>query len=125
MVTTEISQINGACLNWTNTLREQRTHFGTLKEKLAQVSTHLHDNDSLREIEHFQNQFYIQLINIHDLKHAIREHEQIAAWELKQHGQVSDAPRAAHDALEDQFGQLDQTLQEVEKDFGNFTNTAH
>ena len=29
----------------------------------------------LTEVEHFSNQFYIQQINIHDLKQSIKQHE--------------------------------------------------
>ncbi len=120
MVTTDISQLNGECSSWTNTLREARTRFGSLKEKLQQLSHDLHDKKALQDIEHLQNQFYIQLINIHDLKHAIREHGQIAAWEQDKSGQISDATWSAHEELNDQYEQLGHTLKNVEQEFKNF-----
>lgn len=120
MVTTDISQLTGECSTWRNTLRDQRSQFGSLKSKLQQLSTNLQDKQSLQGLEHLQNQFYIQLINIHDLKHAIREHEQIATWELDRNGQVSDATWSAHEELHDQYQHLQTTLQYVQQEFKHF-----
>lgn len=120
MVTTEISQIDEACAIWQNTLREQRTRFGALKEQLSQIAANQHKPESLREIEHLQNQFYIQLINIHDLKHAIREHAQTIGWERRQHHQITDATLGAHSELHDQVAYLLQTLRQVENEFDAF-----
>lgn len=123
MVTIEISQIDEACAAWQNTLREQRTRFGELKEQLLQIAANQHNPESLREIEHLQNQFYIQLINIHDLKHAIREHAQLIGWERRQHHQITDATLAAHSELHDQVAYLLQTLRQVEEEFIAFASS--
>lgn len=122
MVTTDISQLAGECSTWRNTLRDQRSNFTSLKEKLQQLSTDLQDKNQLQDLEHLQNQFYIQLINIHDLKHAIKEHEQIAAWELSKHGQVTDATWSAHEDIHAQFEQLQGTLQQVQGEFRQFVD---
>ena len=122
MVTTDISQLTGECSAWRGTLRDQRTAFSSLKEKLQKLSTNLQDKDKLQDLEHLQNQFYIQLINIHDLKHSIKDHEQIAAWELQKHGQVTDATWSAHEDLHTQYEQLQGTLQHVQGEFKLFVN---
>ncbi|HEY8398860.1 MAG TPA: hypothetical protein VIK80_13040 [Flavihumibacter sp.] len=120
MVTTEISQLSGECTKWVNTLRSSRSAINALKEKLQSLSPNLHDRERLKDLEHLQNQFYIQLINIHDLKHAIKEHDQIAQWELQKRGHVSDATIATHEELADQFDQLMGTLEEVKSEFNRF-----
>ncbi|GAO43922.1 hypothetical protein [Flavihumibacter petaseus] len=120
MVTTDISQLNGECSTWRNTLRDQRSQFTSLKEKLQLLSLNLQDQKSLQDLEHLQNQFYIQLINIHDLKHAIREHEQIASWEINRNGQVSDATWSAHEELHDQYENLQHHLKNVQTEFKHF-----
>jgi hypothetical protein len=122
MVTTEITQLTGECSTWRNTLRDQRSNLTSLKEKLQQLSTNLQDKKALQDLEHLQNQFYIQLINIHDLKHAIKEHEQIAEWELKKNGQVTDATWSAHEELHDSHEQLQATLQQVQQEFRQFVS---
>ncbi|MBC6489396.1 hypothetical protein ACFSQD_03610 [Flavihumibacter stibioxidans] len=120
MVTTDISQIAGECSTWRNTLRDQRSNFTSLKEKLQQLATNLQDKNALQDLEHLENQFYIQLINIHDLKHAIKEHEQIAAWEKERNGQVTDATLSAHEDLHTQYEQLQGTLNNVKQEFSSF-----
>ena len=120
MVTTDISQLAGECSTWRNTLRDQRSNFSSLNEKLQQLSTNLQDRNQLTDLEHLQNQFYIQQINIHDLKHAIKEHERIAEWEISQKGKVTDATWSAHEDLHSQFEQLQGTLQQVQGEFKQF-----
>jgi len=120
MVTTDISQLVGECASWIAALRTKRTAFTSLREKLQQLSTNLQDHDTLKDLEHLQNQFYIQLINIHDLKHAIKEHEQIARWEKEKKGQVSDATISAHEDILMQYEQLNDTLDHVEDEFHQF-----
>lgn len=120
MVTTDISQLVGECTTWVNTLRVKRTEFSSLKEKLQQLSVNLQDRETLKDLEHLQNQFYIQLINIHDLKHAVKDHEQIARWEKQKNGQVTDATISAHEELLYQYEQLMGTLDHVEEEFDRF-----
>lgn len=120
MVTTDISQLVGECASWIAALRTKRTAFTSLREKLQQLSTNLQDHDTLKDLEHLQNQFYIQLINIHDLKHAIKEHEQITRWEKEKKGQVSDTTISAHEDILMQYEQLNDTLDHVEDEFHQF-----
>lgn len=122
MVTTDISQLVGECTTWVNTLRTKRSEFNLLNEKLQQLSTNLQDKETLRDLEHLQNQFYIQLINIHDLKHAIKEHERIAHWEKEKKGQVTDATISAHEDHLYQYEQLMGTLDHVEEEFNRFVH---
>lgn len=62
----------GQCKEWYQTL-------GNYKQKLNQLKTELYafapgktDKDILVEVEHYHNQFHIQLINIHDLQHELK-----------------------------------------------------
>ncbi|MBZ5856270.1 hypothetical protein [Flavihumibacter profundi] len=120
MVTTDIAQLTGECSGWKNTLREQRSKLTSLNEKLQQLASNQLDKNTLQDLEHLQNQFYIQLINVHDLKHTIKEHENIAAWELEKNGQVTDATWSAHEELHTQYEQLQQTIQHVQQEFRQF-----
>jgi hypothetical protein len=120
MVTTDIAQLSGECLNWKNTLRDKKTELLSLKEKLQILSSDLHDKNKLQDLEHLQNQFYIQLINVHDLKHAIKEHEQIACWEKEKKGQATDATWAAHEDLHSQYNHLQHTISHIRQEFKHF-----
>ncbi|ULQ57502.1 hypothetical protein KJS94_04725 [Flavihumibacter rivuli] len=122
MVTTDLAQLTGECSAWKDALRDFRTEFSELKERLQKLSLNLTDKLHLQDLEHLSNQFYIQLINIHDLKHAIKEHEQIAEWELSKNGQVTDATWAAHEEFNDKFQQLQHTLKSVKEEFRQFVS---
>jgi len=122
MVTTDIAQLTGECSGWRNTLREERSQLTSLKEKLQALSSNLLDRSTLQDLEHLQNQFYIQLINVHDLKHAIKEHEQIAAWENEKNGQATDATWAAHEELQNQYDHLHYTIGQVKQEFKQFVS---
>jgi hypothetical protein len=122
MVTTDIAQLTGECSGWRNTLRDERSQLTSLKEKLQALSTNLLDRSTLQDLEHLQNQFYIQLINVHDLKHAIKEHERIAAWEKDKNGQATDATWAAHEELHNQYDQLHYTIGQVKQEFKQFVS---
>lgn len=120
MVTTDIAQLTGECITWKNTLREQKSLLASLQQKLQQQSSSLLNKESLQQLEHLQNQLYIQSINVHDLKHAIKEHEQVAAWEMEKNGQASDASWGTHEDLHIQFEQLQQMIHQVQQEFDQF-----
>ena len=62
------------CNHWQQQLALYREKVNNLKKALYLFAPGKTDNTILTEIEHFHNQFHIQLINIHDLKHEIRNH---------------------------------------------------
>jgi hypothetical protein len=75
------------------------------------------------QVDHYHNQFDIQLSNINHLKHAIKEHERIASWELRnRNGNVSDATWAAHENLHDQYQVLEHTLVDLKEEFSSFVS---
>lgn len=71
-------------------------------------------HDVLVQIEHYHNQFHIQLINLHDLKHSIRLHMRT----------VSLNPEAnhteQHQQLEDQYNFLIHDLDNLKTEFTTF-----
>src|SRR5205085_6351018 len=75
MVQTDISQLSSECAEWRQILRNYKDEFSTSKKSLQEICRKTLSKDQLQEIEHFDNQFHIQLINIHDLKQSIKNHE--------------------------------------------------
>src|SRR4051794_4288664 len=112
MVTTDISQLHAECNTWITNLRNHREVFNQFKTSLLQVASRQNSRNTLQEIEHYQNQFQIQLFNIHDLKLAIKEHEKVANTELSEEKNIGDAVWSKHESLYDSYHQLEQTLQE-------------
>ena len=75
MVQTEISQFTRECNDWRETLRSHRDELHLMQTTLQQAVNHPLSKDEKTELEHLQNQLHIQLINIHDLKHAVKMHD--------------------------------------------------
>ena len=121
LTTTAVGQLSGECALWRDTLRNFKGKFLKNKTTLVGIAPHQHFRDILIEIEHLDNQFHIQLINIHDLKHAIKRHEdRITAERASGRGQVSDEVFARHEYLYDEFQRLEPTLHIILREFDRF-----
>src|SRR5215207_8608244 len=120
MVTTDISQLTAECNTWRNNLRQYREEVTQSKHRLLEVASRQISKNTLQDIEHFHNQFHIQLINIHDLKQAIKENERTAGWELSSEKGISDAVWSKHEDLYQQYQHLEHTLQELKTAFEQF-----
>lgn len=121
MVQTDLSQLKAECSDWRQILRNYREEFQDSKKALQTICRKTLSRDQLQEVEHFDNQFHIQLINIHDLKQEIKAHEK----NLGDNGEeASDEVYARHEHLLDQFITLENTLQELRSEFQQFTNAT-
>ena len=119
MVPTDISQISHECNNWRDSLRQHKQEINDLNAELQEVAAHLHSKNALPQVEHYHNQFHIQLINIHDLKQDIKLHDRRLHSDGNE-GQLNDQILADHESLHDQFQVLEHTIQELSSDFKNF-----
>jgi hypothetical protein len=121
MVQVETSQLTAECEAWRQTLRQYREEFTQAKTKLQLAVTRSLSKDQLQDVEHLHNQFHIQLINIHDLKQAIKAHDRKIGYEQReQNGQLNEETVADHENLFNQFQSLEQTLQNVREEFTDF-----
>src|SRR5213082_2961544 len=108
MVQTDISQLSAECQEWRQILRNYRDELQELKK------------DQLQDVEHFDNQFHIQLINIHDLKQFIKAHERKLEIESSSGENLGEETYTEHEELLDQFLNLENTLQELRNEYKNF-----
>jgi hypothetical protein len=126
MVQSDIAQLSGECTGWRETLRNFRSAFNQRKHRLQELAARPLSKEDLHEVEHYHNQFHIQLINIHDLKQAIKQHDRKATAELASaDGQASEETITDHENLYDQYQHLEYTLQELRQEFDNFLNRSH
>ena len=124
MVQTDISQLNAETADWRQILRNYRNEFSECKQLLQENCKQPLNKDQLRDVEHFHNQFHIQLINIHDLKQAIKNHERKIQLELSQGESVTERTYEEHENLLNEFISLESTLQELRLEFNNFINST-
>jgi hypothetical protein len=121
MVQVEIAQLTGECNAWREKLRTYREEFTQDKAKLQQAVSHPLSKEQLTDVEHLHNQFHIQLINIHDLKQAIKNHDRRMNYEMSaNNGQLNEESLAEHENLFEQYQSLEQTLLELREEFNGF-----
>ena len=124
MVQTDVSQLSSECKEWLQILRNYREELQTSKKSLQDSCRKTLSKDQLYEVEHFDNQFHIQLINIHDLKHSIKTHDRKIEIESSSGENISDGTYSQHEELLDQFVSLESTLQELRTEFKNFISAS-
>ena len=123
MVQTDISQLSSECKEWRQILRNYKEEFATSKRSLEEICRKSLSKNQQQDIEHFDNQFHIQLINIHDLKQSIKNHERKMEMESS-NGDFHEETYSYHELLLDQFLSLENTFQELRNDFKNFISAT-
>lgn len=116
MVTTDVLQLTEDCNTWRAKMRQYREEFTALKDQLRQIALRATRHDQLRDVEHYENQFHIQLINIHDLKHSIKVHD----YKIDSNGRVNHTTLAEHQHLYTEFNRLQQLLEDLKTRFTQF-----
>ena len=121
MVQADIAQLSGECNTWRETLRQHRDELNQNKNRLQQVASQALSKEKLQEVEHLHNQFHIQLINVHDLKQAIKMHDRKLSLEVSANdGQVNEETLAQHESILDEYQTLEHTLSNLQEEFDSF-----
>jgi hypothetical protein len=120
MVQTDISQLSAECQEWRQILRNYRDELQEFKKLLQHTCQKELKKEQLQDVEHFDNQFHIQLINIHDLKQFIKAHERKLEIESSSGESLGEETYTEHEELLDQFLNLENTLQELRNEYKNF-----
>lgn len=123
MVQTDVSQLTTECNDWLQILRNYREEFQTSKKSLQEICRKNLSKDQLLDVEHFDNQFHIQLINIHDLKHSIKTHKNRIDLETSS-GDITEDSYTVHEELLNEFLGLENTFQELRNEFKNFISAS-
>ena len=124
MVQTEISQLSRECNQWRETLRSYREELNQHKAELQQSAQKSLSREQLTDLEHFQNQLHIQLINIHDLKQSVKTHEKRVNFEVSVNGgQTTDETLTDHENLDDEYQALIHTLSNLQSEFKVFVGS--
>ena len=123
MVQTEITQLAAEGAEWHQTLRNYRDELQQSRKELENDCQWCLTKEQFHDVEHFNNQFHIQLINIHDLKQEIKNHERSIQIEQAQKGQTSEETIARHERLYEQYTSLENTLQNLRNEFKQFVSS--
>lgn len=121
MVTTDISQLTEECNTWRQQMRNYREEIMHLKNQLRQIALKVTSHDQLRDVDHYENQFHIQLINIHDLKHSIKVHDyKTMITKTENNGKLNHTMLAEHEHLFAEYRRLQSLLDELKDRFRQF-----
>jgi len=124
MVQTDISQLSKECNQWRERLHSYRDEFNQLKSNLQKAVNKSLSKDQSTDLEHYQNQLHIQLINIHDLKQAVKAHDRKVNFEVATNGgQVTEEVYADHENLYEEYQSLEQTLNDLRNDLTRFVSS--
>ena len=125
MIQVDIAQLSGECNTWRETLRQHRDELTQNKDRLQKVASQTLSKEQLQEVGHLHNQFHIQLINIHDLKQAIKMHDRNLSLEVSANdGHVKDETLAKHESILDEYQALEHRLGGLQEEFNNFLEKA-
>lgn len=122
MVQTETSQLATECAEWRQILRNHKEDLRQHRRLLQELcKTPLSKND-YQQVEHFDNQFHIQLINIHDLKQLIKHHDKKMLFEGEN---LSEERYMEHEKLLSEFITQENMLLELRNDFHQFISSTN
>ena len=102
------------CKIWHQTLAKTKQMINELKNELYLFAPGKTAHSTLEGIEHFHNQFHIQLINIHDLKHEIKHH----VTEAERHPNFGH--RIPHHYLKEKLDALLGFIENLKNEFHQF-----
>ncbi|HEX5023977.1 MAG TPA: hypothetical protein VFV68_01840 [Agriterribacter sp.] len=121
MVTTDIASFSEECNTWREALRSQREEFTRMKNELQQAAAHITSKEALKDVEHYENQFDIQLANIHDLKQSIKSYNKAPAFQMQTDDSHPPGTIASdYEKLSSEYQHLRHTLHEIKNDFQRF-----
>jgi seryl-tRNA synthetase len=124
MVQTDISQLSQECSQWIEHLHSYRDELNLLNKQLQQKASSPMNREDLTELEHFQNQFQIQLINVHDVKQEAKQLSRKVQYQLSASSKdVSEETYHNYEKVADDYETLEHTLEELRSDFNRFVTS--
>lgn len=120
MVQTDISQLSQECSQWIEQLHSYRDELNQLNQQLQQAALKQLTKEDLTELEHFQNQFQIQLINIHDVKQEAKQLSRKVQYHLSASNDVSEETYHDYEKIADDYETLENTITELRSEFSRF-----
>lgn len=121
MVQTDISQLSQECNQWIEQLHSYRDELNQLNQQLQNTATRPLTKEDLTELEHFQNQFQIQLINVHDVKLEAKQLNRKVQFQLSNSNMdVSEETYHDYEKVADDYETLEHTITDLKNEFHRF-----
>jgi CRISPR/Cas system endoribonuclease Cas6 (RAMP superfamily) len=113
-----ITQITTEHSEWLKGLDFYKEDIHILEHRLAEIVAKNTSFEARQGVEHFQNQFLIQLNNIDELSHKVREHNSFFAKSpLVVEEIVENEKLADHENLKDEYIFFEKIMKELRQEF--------
>lgn len=105
-------------MEWLNALRFYKEELGILERRLEEIVRRNTHADVMAELEHFQNQFIREREVIDELRHDIKQHENMLEKEAKDHPVAIDHRYFTnHTELHDRMATYEKLYRELKSDY--------
>lgn len=122
MMQEEISELLSESKSWKDSLVSYRETYVQSQKSLLGIASGELPKEKLSDLEHFQNQFYIQLLNIHDVKKDIKNHIHQLTSHTETHS--SEELKSNHNKLKDSYDSLVKELENLSEEFKEFSSAT-
>lgn len=118
---TSVSHLTNEHNDWLRALDFYDTEIDTMENRLTEVATKNDNQDAMKGVEHFQNQFIIQRNNIDELQHNIKINlQQISHQALTTAGHVEIFTLHEHESMREDFMSFEKIMLELRHEFNRF-----
>jgi hypothetical protein len=121
METTSIKNVHSDYAGWQNALGFYKDELHVFTHRLTEIAGKNTGKETMRMVEHFENQFIVQRENIDILHHDINEHLNGMATEMQQHaGHISSEQLSTNRVLQDRFESETKIYNGLKEEFTSF-----
>lgn len=105
-------------MEWLNALKFYKEEIGILEHRLEDIVRRNSGQEIMAELEHFQNQFIREREVIDELRHDIKQHENMLEKEAKDHPVAIDHRYFTnHTDLQDRMATYEKLYRELKADY--------
>lgn len=105
-------------MEWINALKFYKDELAIFEHRLEEIVRRNTKQDVMAELEHFQNQFIREKEVIDELRHDIKQHENLLEKEAKDHPvAIEHRYFTDHTELRDRFETFERLYRELKQEF--------
>lgn len=121
MQTTSNKHLSNEYQSWQNALGFYKDELGVYKNRLTEVAGKNTAQETMQQVEHFQNQFLIQIESIDTLSHDIKIHLSEMAGTMQDHaGHVSQEQLTTQAQLKERYETESKIFADLKVEFTQF-----
>jgi len=119
-----INYIGHSHNDWIRSLDFYKMEIGILKNRLTEIGGKNSNEEVSTGLEHFENQFLIQQVNMDALKAAIHEHiHEMSVQAAASQGHVDSSYRDQHAQLHEKYELQEKVVNDLRQEFNRFSAT--